>query len=89
MDQRIIQLLFALLSSAIYGPKLTEEEHAIYAPSALQPLLKISSNHDLERIQRRNCHPVHSVSHRLQQLRRRLQGLRFYLLVREIRLSKN
>ncbi|MBQ7968405.1 MAG: nucleotidyltransferase family protein [Clostridia bacterium] len=47
MDQRIIQILFALLRSAICGTKLTEEEYNNYSPEMLQDLLKISSKHDV------------------------------------------
>ena len=47
MDQRTIQILFALLRSAICGTKLTEEERNHYSPDLLQDLLKISSKHDV------------------------------------------
>lgn len=47
MDQRTIQILFALLRSAICGTKLTEGERNIYSPDMLQDLLKISSKHDV------------------------------------------
>lgn len=47
MDQRTIQILFALLRSAICGTKLTEEERNLYSPDMLQNLLKISSKHDV------------------------------------------
>lgn len=47
MDQRTIQILFALLRSAICGTKLTEEERDIYSPELLSDLLKISSKHDV------------------------------------------
>ncbi len=47
MDQRTIQILFALLRSAICGMKLTEEERSYYSPELLSDLLKISSKHDL------------------------------------------
>lgn len=47
MDQRTIQILFALLRSAICGTKLTEEERNTYSPEQLRDLLKISSKHDL------------------------------------------
>jgi hypothetical protein len=47
MDQRTIQILFALLRSAICGTKLTEKEQNIYSPDMLQDLLKISSKHDV------------------------------------------
>ena len=47
MDQRTIQILFALLRSAICGTKLTEEERNNYSPDMLQDLLKISSKHDV------------------------------------------
>ena len=47
MDQRTIQILFALLRSAICGTKLTEEERNNYSPDLLQDLLKISSKHDV------------------------------------------
>ena len=47
MDQRTIQILFALLRSAICGTKLTAEEWNNYSPDLLQDLLKISSKHDV------------------------------------------
>jgi len=47
MDQRTIQILFALLRSAICGTNLTEDERNIYSPDMLQDLLKISSKHDV------------------------------------------
>ena len=47
MDQRTIQILFALLRSAICGTKLTEEERNNYSPDLLRDLLKISSKHDV------------------------------------------
>lgn len=47
MDQRTIQILFALLRSSICGTKLTEEERNNYSPDLLQDLLKISSKHDV------------------------------------------
>lgn len=47
MDQRTIQILFALLRSAICGTKLTEEERNTYSSDQLQDLLKMSSNHDV------------------------------------------
>ena len=47
MDVEISGVLFALLRSAIYGSRLTEEERNNYYPQLLQDLLKISSKHDL------------------------------------------
>lgn len=47
MDQRTIQILFALLRSAIGETKLTEKERNNYSPELLQDLLKISSKHDV------------------------------------------
>ena len=47
MEQRTIQILFALLRSAICGTKLTAEERNNYSPDLLQDLLKISSKHDV------------------------------------------
>lgn len=47
MDQRTIQILFALLRSAICETQLTEEERNNYSPDLLQDLLKISSKHDV------------------------------------------
>ena len=47
MDQRTIQILFALLRSAICGTKLTEEERNNYSPELIQDLLKISFKHDV------------------------------------------
>ncbi len=47
MDQRTIQILFALLRSAICGAKLTEEERNNYSPELLQELIKISTKHDV------------------------------------------
>ncbi len=50
MDQRTIQIFFALLRSAIRGTKLTEEEKNSYSPEMLQELLKLSSEHDIEHL---------------------------------------
>lgn len=47
MEQRTIQILFALLHSAICETKLTEEERNHYSPDMLSGLLKISSKHDV------------------------------------------
>ena len=47
MDQRTIQILFALLRSAICGTKLTEEERNNFAIDLLPDLLKVSSKHDV------------------------------------------
>ncbi len=47
MDQRTIQILFALLRSAICGTKLTEEENKLYSPELLSDLIKLSSKHDV------------------------------------------
>ena len=47
MDQRTIQILFALLRSAIRGTKLTEEELNNYSPDLLRDLMTISSKHDI------------------------------------------
>ena len=47
MDQGKIQILFALLRSAINGTKLTEEERIQYSPDFLRDLLKITSKHDV------------------------------------------
>ena len=44
MDQRTIQILFALLRSAICGTKLTEEERNYYSPDLLQDLLLFYSS---------------------------------------------
>lgn len=47
MDQRTIQILFALLCSAIRGTNLTESELEKYSADMLQDLLKISAKHDV------------------------------------------
>lgn len=47
MDQRSIQILFALLRSAICGTILTEEERNICSFELIQDLLKISDDHDI------------------------------------------
>ena len=47
MDQRTIQILFALLRSAICGTRLTEEERKQYTPDMLYDLLKTSSKNDV------------------------------------------
>lgn len=47
MDQRTIQILFALLRSAICGTKLTEEERNDYSPEMLKNLLQLSVKHDV------------------------------------------
>lgn len=47
MDQRTIQILFALLRSAIRGTKLTESELESYSSDMLQDLLKMSAKHDV------------------------------------------
>ena len=50
MDQRTIQILFALLRSAISGTPLAEEERQAYTPEMLQDLLKIAARHDVENL---------------------------------------
>ncbi len=47
MDPRTIQILFALLRSAIRGTKFTEEERKLYSPELLSDLLKTASAHDV------------------------------------------
>ena len=47
MDQRTIQILFALLRSAVRGTSLAEEEKNSYSPEMLPDLLKTSDNHDM------------------------------------------
>lgn len=47
MEQRTIQILFALLRSAICGIKLTNYERALYSQDQLPDLLKISQKHDI------------------------------------------
>lgn len=47
MDQRTIQILFALLRSAIFGTKLTERERKNYSADMLKDLLIISTKHDV------------------------------------------
>jgi len=47
MDHRTVQILFALLRSAIRGTKLTDSERENYSADMLQDLLKIASKHDV------------------------------------------
>ena len=47
MEQGTIQILFALLRSAIRGTQITESELKSYSSDMLQDLLKISSKHDV------------------------------------------
>ena len=47
MDQRTIQILFALLRSAIRGTKLTQSERESYCADMLPDLLKFSARHDV------------------------------------------
>ena len=47
MDQRTINILFKLLSSAICGTKLTEKEMGEYSPELLVDLLKVAKKHDV------------------------------------------
>lgn len=47
MDSKTIQLLFALLRSAIGGKALTAEERELYSAEQLPELLEISSKHDV------------------------------------------
>ena len=47
MDQRTIQILIALLRSAIRGTELTPSERESYSESMLQDLLKISAKYDI------------------------------------------
>jgi len=47
MDHRTVQILFALLRSAIRGTKLTESERKSYSADILHDLLKISAKHDV------------------------------------------
>ncbi len=47
MDQKTIQILFALLRSAICGEKLSEEMRCAYSAEMLPSLLKLASIHDV------------------------------------------
>lgn len=47
MDQMTIQILFALLRSAICGTKLTEKEQSGISEDSLRELMKIASAHDV------------------------------------------
>ena len=47
MGQGTIQMLFAVLRSAIRGTKLTQEERENYSPDMLEDLLLLSSRHDV------------------------------------------
>ena len=47
MDQRTIQILFALLRSAICGTKLTEQERKLYSPDLLEDLQKTAARQDV------------------------------------------
>ena len=47
MDQRTIEILFALLASAIRGTKLTTGEKEKYSVEMLPDLVKISAKHDV------------------------------------------
>ena len=50
MDERTIQIFFALLRSAICGTKLTAEERSNYSAEMLQNLLSLSLKHDLPHV---------------------------------------
>lgn len=50
MDQRTIQILFALLRSAICGTAPTEEELDLCTPTLLSDVLRISSKHDVSHL---------------------------------------
>ena len=47
MDQRTIQIFFALLRSSVCGEKLTEGERSEYSQGMLQSLLSVAYKHDL------------------------------------------
>lgn len=47
MDQRTIQILFALLRSAIFGTKLAESERKNYSADMLKDLLMLAAKHDV------------------------------------------
>ena len=47
MDQRTIQILLALVRSAVCGTKLTKSERESYSSELLQDLLKMSAKHDV------------------------------------------
>lgn len=47
MEQRTIQMLFALLRSAISGSKLTEEERNDFSDELIPGLIKVASKHDI------------------------------------------
>ena len=50
MDQRTIQIFFALLRSSVCEEKLTEKERSKYSPEMLPDLLSISSKQDLSHL---------------------------------------
>ena len=56
MDPRTIQILFALLRSAVCGTKLTESERESYSLEMAQDLLNISSKHDLSHLLAHGLH---------------------------------
>ena len=47
MERRTNQILFALLRSAVFGAKLTEEERDNYSEELFQDLLAMASKHDV------------------------------------------
>ena len=50
LEERINQVFFALLRSAICGTKLTEKEKKLYSCELFQDLIKLSAKHDLDHI---------------------------------------
>ena len=47
MNQTTLQILFALLRSAVCGTLLTDEERATFSQEQLSDLFKMSQKHDI------------------------------------------
>lgn len=50
MDQRTVQVLFALFRSAIRGTEMTERERKLYTPELLSELHRLAARHDLSHL---------------------------------------
>ena len=50
MDQKTVQILFALLRSACFETSLTDQEKAQFLPEQLSELIKLSKKHDIDHL---------------------------------------
>ena len=78
MDQRTLQILFALLRSAVCGEKLTKEEQSDYSPEMLRDLLSMSSKHDFAHLLAHGINQNNILSEENAELGRLVSGANYH-----------